>query len=186
MALVKFRDCLASEVGSLTTINGSFIVTRDSGELYCDTLAGDRLLLNNKIHVVTGAISNYVYPETGHFYYSSSDNRICFYDGTAYRPVNISVGYQEYKNIRIPAAGNTSVTINSGYTGTIMSASCVKIDTDLSLYDLDDTQFVGANKVTASSAVNSSGTWSIPLANTNTNYAWIGSITVMIVQTTVY
>ena len=186
MALVKFRDCLNSELDNMTTINGSFIITRDAGELWCDTLAGERLLLNNKIHVVSGAISSYIYPETGHFYYSSSDSRICFYDGTAYRPVNISVGYQEYKNIRVPAAGNTSVTISSGYTGTILGVSCIKKDTDISLYDLDATQFVGGGYVTTSAAVNSNGTWTIPIANTNPNYAWLGSITVMIIQTTVY
>lgn len=180
----KFRDCLESELDSQSFISGTFIVTRDAGNLYCDTLAGDRLPLGQVVHVVTGSISSILYPESGHFYYSTTDKNVCFYSDGTFQPINMTVGYIDYKNIRVPAAGSASVAINTGYSGRIMSVAALKLDTDISIYDLDATQFVGAGKVRANTAVNTNGSWSIPLVNENANYDWLGGITAVIVQRT--
>ena len=53
MPMVKFRDCLASEVKNQEVIGGSFLVCRDTGDMWCDTLSGERIALGKVIHEVT-------------------------------------------------------------------------------------------------------------------------------------
>lgn len=188
MAMIKFRDCLASELASQQVINGSFILCRDTGDMYCDTLEGERITIAKTIHVVNGPISGELFPEDGHMYYSTSDRQVCVYHNGDFQPINISTCIKKIDGCYVAKNGNATISINAGvgsdrldatYGGTIVNVIPHKLYTDISIADLDS-QLVGNNAVKFNGVSHSSGVWSVTVANTNTTIGWLGSIDVML------
>ena len=63
MAMVKFRDCLASELSDLPIENGSLITCRDTGDLILDSLEGVRVPLAKGAHIVNGPVTSELFPQ---------------------------------------------------------------------------------------------------------------------------
>lgn len=196
MAMIKFRDCLASELNSQEKIPGSFIICRDTGDMYCDTLDNERVTIAKTIHQVQGPVTGELFPEDGHLYYSITDRQVCVYHDGEFMPINVAIGFKKIENCYCPKGDEVEIEINpqeggdrldgSSYGGTIISVLPYKLYTDLSIIDLDgnlvDGGYVAFNGITRSSE----GIWSINIANSNNNLDWIGSANVMVFVTTDY
>ena len=192
--MYKFRDCLSSEVASQAIINGSFLVCRDTGDMYYDNLEGDRIKLSAVIHVVTGRVNSELYPEEGHFYYSTTDKQVCIYHSGTFQPINITPVIVTLGNLVIPK--NSYITpqvnpvanrLNTGYSDVIVSVNGHSLTTDLSIADMDESQFMGNTpKITFGNVTNTSGIYTIRINNANTTYAWLGSAEILVFTSTAY
>lgn len=191
--MFKFRDYLASEVSSSPIIKGSFIVCRDTGDMYVDTLEGTRLTIAKTIHFVNGTVQNELYPEEGHMYMSYTDRQICVYVNGEYIPLNIDSCIKKVTGVYVEKSDSTTVDIsiagdklNDSYDGKIIYAITLGLETDISISDLDSTLVVN-NAVTGSQpSRGSDGKWTVTITNNNTDIPWIGEIDVMIFMTNAY
>ena len=187
MAMYKFRDCLRSEVQSQPVINGTFLVCRDTGDMYYDSLEGERRTIAKSVHVVNGKVSSELYPEVGNFYYSTTDKQMCVYLDDAMQPVNVSMSYRVIGGCYIAKGATVNVQINdvvdsvvSG-KGTILAVFPVKASINPSIDDLAS-EFT----MTLGTPVYSEGIWTVPVTNGNQNRNWLGAIEVGILSTTPY
>lgn len=180
MAMVNFRDCLGSEIPSQPIEAGSLIVCRDTGDLYYDALDGsNRVPLSKAAHIVSGKVTNELFPQEGHLYYSTSDKMVCMYHLGQMQPINISESILTLTNICIPA-GNNTVALDD-YTSiigniTVLSATPIKGKTDRSVSDLFNTDDITLTSISSSGLV----------ANNQTEYDWIGDVYVLIVSQNSY
>lgn len=191
--MFKFRDCLASEVKSQPIINGSFIVCRDTGDMFIDTLEGERMTISKTAHVVSGTIQNVLYPEEGHMYMSSGDKQICVYSNGKFVPLNISTCIKRVTGCYVNKSNSTNVDLSlegdkltDAYDGTIVHAITLSLKTDLAISDLDN-QLIINNSVTAAQPVRSeTGKWTVNITNNNANIPWIGDVDVMLFMVNAY
>lgn len=187
MAMYKFRDCLASEVGSQQIINGSFLVCRDTGDMYYDSLEGERVTIARSVHVVDGKVSSELYPEVGNFYYSTSDKQMCVYLNGVMQPINVSLAIKVIGGCYIAKGATANIEVNdsadsiSAGKGTILSVFPIKASINPSIDDLKD-QF----SISLGAASYADGFWSIPVTNENQNMNWLGAIEVGILTTVPY
>ena len=192
--MYKFRDCLASEVPTQAIINGSFLVCRDTGDMYYDNLEGDRIKLNAVIHVVSGRVNSELYPEEGHFYYSTTDKQVCIYHNGVFQPINITPVMVTLNNLVVPKnsyinqqINQVANKLNNGFNDVIVSVTGYSLATDLSIADMDATEFKGSTpKITFGTVTNTSGIYSIRINNANTTYAWLGSAEILVFTSTAY
>ena len=124
MAMIKFRDCLASELASQDVINGTFIICRDTGDMYCDTLEGERVTIAKTIHLVQGPVNSELYPEDGHLYYSITDRQVCVYHDGEFQPINVATCFKKIENCYVAKSGSATFAINSQVSSPI---SCIQI-----------------------------------------------------------
>lgn len=187
MAMVKFRDCLASELSDLPIENGSLITCRDTGDLILDSLEGVRVPLAKGAHIVNGPVTSELFPQEGHFYYSTSDRFVCVYHDGSFQPINATLININLENIMVTKKSQASFPINPNSTGSkfygvnghILNVVPHILTTDKSIADLDATNFVGAGNVVFNGVTSDDG-WAVKVAN-NSNYNWIGSANVFVI-----
>ena len=195
MAMFKFRDCLASEVATQPIVNGTFIVCRDTGDMYCDTIAGERVTIAKTIHLVQGNVNTELYPEDGHIYYSVTDRQVCVYHDGEFQPINVATCFKKIENCYVAKSDESEFIINGQvgndridavYGGSIINIIPYKLYTDLAIYDLDTT--LVANGSVAFNGVSRSedGVWSVKVKNDNTTTNWLGSVNVLLFMTNDY
>ena len=194
MAMIKFRDCLASELASQEVINGTFIICRDTGDMYCDTLEGTRVTISKTIHLVQGSVNSELYPEDCHLYYSITDRQVCVYHDGEFQPINVATCFKKIENCYVAKSGSATFAINSQvggdridavYGGSIINVIPYKLYTDISIYDLD-TQLVQNGSVNFNGITHEDGVWSVNVVNNNTSLDWLGSVNVLLFMTNDY
>lgn len=187
MAMYKFRDCLKSEVNSQPIISGTFIVCRDTGDMYCDTLDGERRTIAKSVHVVSGKVSSELYPEVGNFYYSTTDKQVCVYLNGTMQPVNISMAIKVIGGCYVGKGATANVQVNdtadsiASGKGNILSVFAIGSSINPAIEDLDS-EF----NITLGTPTESAGIWSVSVTNNNQTYNWLGAIEVGILTTVPY
>lgn len=187
MSMYKFRDCLRSEVESQSVINGTFLVCRDTGDMYYDSLEGERRTIAKSVHVVSGKVTSELYPEVGNLYYSTSDKQMCVYlDGTM-QPVNISMAIKVIGGCYVGKGATVNVQVNDSANsiasgkGTILTVFAIKATINPAIEDLDS-EF----NITLGTPTSSAGIWSVPVTNNNQTRNWLGAVEVGILSTVPY
>lgn len=191
MAMVKYRDCLASELSEMEIINGSLIVCRDTGDMIYDSLEGERVPIAKGAHKVSGKVNNELFPQEGHFYYSTDDRMVCVYHDGSFQPINVTMLSITLDNLMVLASGSETVEINPnsagskfvGVNGYILNVVGHTLNTDRSIIDLDN-DFVAGGHVTFGTVSNNNG-WSITINNAAT-MNWIGSANVLVIFQEMY
>ena len=192
--MVKFRDCLASEVASQPIENGTFIFCRDTGDMYCDSLEGERITIAKTIHLVQGPVNGELYPEDGHIYYSITARQVCMYHDGEFQPINSDCCFKKMENCYVEKGSSASFAINNQvggdrldgtYGGSIINVIPYKLYTDLSIIDLDN-QLVENGNVTFNGTTHTDGVWSVNVVNNNASISWIGSVNILLFMTSDY
>lgn len=187
MAMYKFRDCLRSEVDSQPVLNGTFLVCRDTGDMYLDSLEGERLTIAKSVHVVNGKVSSELYPEIGNFYYSTSDKQMCVYLNDTMQPVNVSMAIKVIGGCYVGKGATVNVAVNdvansiASGKGTILSVFPIKASINPAIEDLADEFTINLGTPTSSA-----GIWSVPVTNNNQTRNWLGAVEVGILSTVPY
>ena len=185
MPMVKYRDCLASELAAQEIIPGSLIVCRDTGDMIYDSLENERVPLAKGAHIVTGKITDELFPQEGHLYYSTTDTQVCVYHSGAFQPINLYAQVVHLDNLHVSKsiADATSVSVLDDFAiGTdIISAEVIDYDVDRSIIDLKDQMYYNFTTQQVETE------WNLMVTATQTNtYDWIGHVDVAILSTPTY
>lgn len=196
MAMYSFRDCLASEIQAQEVVNGSFLVCRDTGDMYYDNLEGDRITISKTVHCVEGKLGSYIYPEEGHMYYSATDKIIAIYHNEEMVPINVNTLQYMRSGVTVGANGSVKLVLSTDdkfkgmaddtgtakVIGTILAIYPVGYNISNSIADLES-DFDG--KITITSEVDATNGSSITVANT-ADKQWIGNVSCMILLVPAY
>lgn len=184
MPMVKFRDCLASEVKTQEIIGGSFLVCRDTGDMWCDTLSGERIALGKIIHKVTGKVNSELFPEEGNFYYSTTDKQVTIYHDGDFQPINVGISVARFSNLAC-AKGSTCTedinTVKDKLVGMpILKCTLNKLEKDISIADIE------TNVSGAISYNSATGIYTLTVTNASTTTPWVGSAEIFVFTTIPY
>lgn len=186
--MYSFRDCLASEVKTEAYIAGSFLICRDTGDMYYDNLEGSRITLGKTIHeVVDATLDTELFGDEGHFYYSTKDKTVAVYHNDKMNPINISI--LDYVRCGVCVAPNNNVELVVSTTkefkgmaddtgvakviGSIIGIIPRSLDITLSLKDLES-EFAG--KVSMATAITETNGVKIAVLNSHETMQWIGNV----------
>lgn len=133
--MIKFRTCLASELDSKPIINGSIILCYDSGDLYSDTIEGDRIKIADKVRILEteNDRTSMLIPESDCLYIVVESKKLYIYT-TTWVCLNENGDFSIYMyipNVEIAASDTTTITDNR-----ITVNSNAIFHVDASLYDL--------------------------------------------------
>lgn len=133
--MIKFRTCLASELDTKPIINGSIILCYDSGDMYSDTIEGDRIKIADKVRILEteNDRTSMLIPESDCLYIVIESKKLYIYT-TSWLCFNENGDFNIYyyiPNVEIAASDTTTITDNR-----ITVNSNAIFHVDASLYDL--------------------------------------------------
>lgn len=164
--IIQFRTCLASEVASREIINGSLIVCYDSGDMYFDTLEGERIKISKQIEFLTSEDdrTSLLTPESDKLYIVKETSKVYIYNNGwgCLNETPFTVCYFYIPSIRINENGNTQLNDSR-----VDSSATAKFMVDSSVCDL-----VGNSAITCSCGDG------VITVNSNCQYPLLGTIEV--------